>query len=305
MAKRALTFAVCFILVLFGRVDTMDSIENVKVLDVKYIGGNTLIKSNNNSVYDIDMGPDGKLYIPDFRNNRIIILNSDMEEISSINNVSSPHGLAIDNEGFLYVATYKNGKVLKFDPSGKEISGWGKDLKLSMPVSLDVDKDNNVVIADYGSKSVVKVNEDGEYLMEFDVSRIKENGDFLPHSVNAESEQYIYVADRGKARSIQVFQPDGTHVGTWEKFKDDIDPLAVRSLTPEVLMVPDYASSKIYFFDSREKYIIELGSLGDNPGQFLYATNIISDGRGIIYVVEQDGNRVQKIDLSGLEDSSE
>ncbi|MGB2600943.1 MAG: NHL repeat-containing protein [Candidatus Omnitrophota bacterium] len=283
----------------------MASIENVKVLGVKYIGGNTLIKSKDNSVYDIDMGPDGRLYIPDFRNNRIIILNSDMEEISSINNVPSPHGLAIDNEGFLYVATYKNGKVLKFDPSGQKISRWGKDLKLSMPVSLDVDKDNNVLIADYGLKTLIKVNKDGEYLVEFDVSRIKEDGDFLPHSVNADSERYIYVADRGKARSIQVFQPDGTHVGTWKKFKDEIDPLAVRSLTPDVLMVSDYASSKIYFFDSQEKYITELGSLGDNPGQFLYATNLISDGRGIIYVVEQDGNRVQKIDLSGLEDSSE
>jgi DNA-binding beta-propeller fold protein YncE len=305
MNKRILTFTVCFVLALFGGADTMVSEESIKVVDIKYIGAEKLVKSRDNSVYDIDMGPEEKLYIPDFRNDRIIVLNSDLEEVFSVNDIPSPHGVALDNEGYLYVVTYKRGKVLKFDPKGKKVRGWGKELKLKAPVSVDIDEANNVIIADYGRGSVVKASEDGEYLMEFNVDRIKETGEFLPHSVNADSGEYVYVADRGKAKSIQVFRHDGTHEGTWERLKDDIDPLAVRSLAPDVFMVPDYTSSKIYLLDSQGKYITELGSLGDKPGQFLYVTNLTSDDKGTIYVVEQDGNRVQKLDISGIEDPRE
>ena len=283
----------------------MGSEENVKVVGIKYIGADTLVESRNNSVYDIDMDPEEKLYIPDFRNDRVIVLNSDMEEIFSINGVPSPHGIAVDNKGYLYVATYRNGRVLKFNPQGQKVDGWGKELKLKAPVAVDTDGADNVVIADYGSGAVIKASEDGEYLMEFNANRIKETGEFLPHGVNADSGEYIYVADRGKAKSIHVFRPDGTHAGTWERLKADIDPLAVKSLAPNVFMVPDYTSGKIYLLDAQGKYITELGSLGDKPGQFLYVTNLASDGKGTIYVVEQDGNRVQMIDLSGIEDPRE
>lgn len=297
--------AVFFNLVLSGgvcRAEPEGLINNNPM--IKYINTGTLAKDNNNSVYDIGIDANDRIYIPNFRHNNIVVLDKDFHELSRIEGIPSPHGLTIDNEGFMYVATFKNGRVYKFDSSGKEVKGWDKALlaqkRIHLPVSLDVDDDNNILIADYGSHAVIKVNSRGDYIHSFDLNTITQKGKFSPHCVITDGKRNVYVADRGQAKTIQVFRLNGEYIGAWQDIDKEFDPLAVRFLTQELLLVPNYKDSKLHLFNVSGQHLAVFGSHGEKPGEFLYAMNLISDTHRHIYVVEEEGNRIQKIDFGKI-----
>jgi len=292
-----------FNLISFKKVHKMSHKEaiydNVKV---KYINVDSLLKDSKHSVYDIDVSVDRQIYVADYRNNKIAVFDEDLNKRFNIENVSSPHGLTLDNKGCLYVGTFRSGRVRKFDPSGSEIKDWDlqlvKEKRIRLPLSLDVDTDNNVFIADYGLKTVIKVSSNGSYISSLDISAITKKGEFLPHCVITDKKKYVYVADRGKAKTIQIFTLDGKYVGMWHYAKRGFDPTAVRFLTPELVLIPNFTDSRLYLFDISGKYLTALGAYGDKPGEFLRSTNLISNDQGYVYVVEEESNRVQKIDFS-------
>jgi DNA-binding beta-propeller fold protein YncE len=270
---------------------------------MRFINSDSLIKGMGNSVYDIDIGPDGRIYVPDFRNDNVLVLDKGLNEVLRIK-VPSPHGLTVAADGSLYVATYKDGRIYKFDPLFKELKGWDRSLvkgkKISLPLAVDTDKQGNLLIADYALKTVIKVDSEGRYIGRFDTGKIGEGRDFLPHSVMTDGEEYVYVADRGKEKAVRVFKLDGGYVGAWHCPAGEFDPLAVRFLDHKLLLAPNYKDSKLHLFDLSGKWLTDLGSYGDKPGEFLHVTNLVSDGAGHIYVVEEEGNRIQEIDMSGF-----
>ncbi len=269
----------------------------------KFINSDSLIKSRDNSVYDIDIGPDGRIYVPDFRNDNVLVLDRNLNEIRRIK-VPTPHALAVAADGSLYVATYKSGRVHKFDPSLKELKGWDRSLvrgkKIGLPLGVDTDKEGNLLIADYALKTIIKADGEGRYIGEFDTGKMAGGSDFLPHSVMTDGEKFVYAADRGKQKDIRVFRIDGGYVGAWGCPAVKFDPLTVRFLDHGLLLVPNYKDSKLHLFDLSGKWLTDIGSYGDKPGEFLRVTNLVSDGNGHIYVVEEGGNRIQEIDMSGL-----
>uniref|UniRef100_A0A1X7T9S4 SMP-30/Gluconolactonase/LRE-like region domain-containing protein n=1 Tax=Amphimedon queenslandica TaxID=400682 RepID=A0A1X7T9S4_AMPQE len=68
---------------------------------------------------------------------------------------SSPHGIAIDDEGYIFVSVYNSGTSYLhiLSPDRKQvklISG------LSSPWGVALDKDGYIYVADYGNKRITK-----------------------------------------------------------------------------------------------------------------------------------------------------
>jgi len=272
-------------------------INNVKM---KFLNGDSLVSDRKNSVYDIDIR-NNEICIPDFRNDKVIVFDKNFDEIREINNILSPHSLTFGDDGAIYVATYRNGRIQKFDAFGVEIVDWDQKLRengqVSKPISLDIDTNGNVLIADYELKSVIRVNKEGFYI---DSLTIAEKKDFLPHCVRADGKGLVYVADRGKSASIMVFSEDGEFLRTWKNPGKTFDPLAVCIFREKFVFVPDYSDSRLHLFDVAGKYLASFGARGNKPGDFLNITNLAVDNDSNAYVVEQDSNRVQKIELEEL-----
>lgn len=152
-------------------------------------------------------------------------------------------------------------------------------------------------MADYELKTIIRVDKEGGYIDSFSIS-IKD--DFLPHCLRVDGKGLVYVADRGKTASIRVFTENGRHVDTWRKPRGEFDPLAVCFFEDKFVLVPDYRDSRLHLFDIAGKHLAILGARGNKPGEFLNITNLAMDNDNDAYVVEQDGNRVQKIELKEL-----
>ena len=124
--------------------------------------------------------------------------------------------------------------------------------------------------------------------------------DFLPHGVLTDGSLHVYVADRGKSKAIHVFSLNGEYLKTWEAIDAQFEPLAVRFLDDHQLLVPNYIDSKLYLYDLSGQLLSIHGEQGKETGQFLYPMNVVADKAGNIFVVEEDSNRIQKINFSRL-----
>jgi sugar lactone lactonase YvrE len=83
-----------------------------------------------------------------------------------------PRGIAIDNNGNLYVADANNHSIRKITPSGNVTTlagdgtagfadGTGTSAKFNSPKGIDVDKLNNIYVADFGNQRIRKISPTG------------------------------------------------------------------------------------------------------------------------------------------------
>ncbi|MFC1595725.1 NHL repeat-containing protein [Candidatus Margulisiibacteriota bacterium] len=254
------------------------------------------------AIYDVDQDFRGRIYIPDLSHDSIIVLDHSLNYLLTIKNIPTPHSVAFDSEGFLYVATHRSGRVLKFDKNYKEVKNWDYSLrrehKMIAPVVIRTDSKGNVYIGDWLAYQVIKVTSRGEYILTFEAGKIKERGEFKPHGI-AINKDMVLVADRGVG-SIQTFTHDGEQLGAWYSSSKQFDPLSVRFLGPDLLMVPNYKNGSFHIFSISGKELEILAVNGDSPGKILSPTNFVTDKHGYIYVSELNGDRIQLLDYQSI-----
>lgn len=276
----------------------------VAFLKLKYLNKNYLIEGLDNSSYDVALSVDECVYVAEYRHNRISILNKELSEIGNIEGITSPHGLCFNIDGFLYVSTFRANRVLKFNPDRSSVIDWDKDLRqkkqMDLPVGITVDIFGNVYFTDYGLNSIVKVSADGKFLLTFDVEKVVDIDIFLPHGLVISEDNLIYVADRGNRKTIHVFDLEGNFMRSWNTPNKFFDPLSVRILNKKIFVVCNGIEGNLYFFDKDGTVIGTYGQLGKNSGEFLYIMNLVVDESMCAFIVEEKGNRLQKINLQGV-----
>jgi DNA-binding beta-propeller fold protein YncE len=82
--------------------------------------------------YDLVRGPEGNLYLSEYRGGRVSVLSPSGDWQYYIGSRGrgegqfvGPQNLAVDEEGYLYVVDYGNRRICKFDPSGAFILSFG------------------------------------------------------------------------------------------------------------------------------------------------------------------------------------
>lgn len=122
----------------------------------------------------------GKIYIADTGNSRIVILNEDGSFIQSIDSFinegiedtfSGPQGIFVTKEGSLYIADTKNGRIVELDESGefvREIKRPQTDLisenQAYASMKLVVDKSGRIyTIASGINMGLVEFDKNGEF----------------------------------------------------------------------------------------------------------------------------------------------
>jgi len=109
---------------------------------------------------NINLGPDGNLYISDTGNYRIQIITQDGEFVRTIGAVGSglgqfarPKGIALDQSGHIYVVDAAFNNVQMFQPDGKLLlffggAGDGRG-SLNLPTDIEIDYDNVALFQKY------------------------------------------------------------------------------------------------------------------------------------------------------------
>ena len=164
----------------------VDRDDNLYVTDVgghclvKFNKGLKLIKKLEGKVGSLNMNSpigvavhDERVLVCDNGNNRVVILNRDLEFIkefgrrgSGSGQFNNLHDITTDTQGRVYVSDLDNHRVQVLTSEGEHIQTIGSDTKLRSPTGLCVDECYLYVVS-YDNRYVVVYNKEGQYVSNF------------------------------------------------------------------------------------------------------------------------------------------
>lgn len=219
--------------------------EDIAITPAAYVPsgsvtGQTVGTINFMEPQDLCVAPDGLIYVADTKNNRIVVLNTDMTQLIRV----------IDS----------------FDRDGTADS-------FNAPYGVCVSENEQLYVADSNNKRIVVLTPEGEFVKIIDnpQSEILEEGfDFVPLKVTVDYADRVYVIAKNAFEGILVFESTGDFTGyfgtidvkitLWEKFWRRLASKEERS--KQQLYIPTEFTG------------IDIDSDG-----FVYASNIDSDGK--------------------------
>ena len=157
--------------------------------------------------YDLVRGPEGNLYLSEFRGDRVSVLSPTGEWRYYIGSRGQgpgqfvgPQNLAVDEEGYLYVVDYGNRRIVKFDPLGNFILSFGTRTfgfqGFISPTGI-ASRDGRVYVADNLLKQIYMFDKNGTYL-----GILIQEGLFAPESLRFLSDGKLLTLDSNRILRI-------------------------------------------------------------------------------------------------------
>ena len=156
-----------------------------------------------------------KVYVTEFSNHRIQILNPDLTFSSSFGSLGSDNGLfqcpydvAFDSTGNVYVADNNNDCIQVFTAEGQFLRKFGKkgsgNGELNCPTSISIDSDNVVYVTEESSNRVSVFTSEGKFLTSFGAKGSGPGQFSSPQGISVDKNGVVYVTEFGNNR-IQLF----------------------------------------------------------------------------------------------------
>ena len=216
-----------------------------------------------------------------------------------------PHGLSVDNNGYLWLTDVGSHQVLKIDPqSGKVlltlgtagVAGVGRS-HFGRPTDVGFSRDGTIFVADgYSNTRVVRFSPAGKYLGEWGTPG-SQAGEFnLPHGITV-SRNRVYVCDRSNLR-VQVFNLKGRYLDQWQGSRIG-RPFGIATDQRNRLFIidggdqPDHTRSRVVILNPHGKLWATFNTAQPGDSSNL-GHDIAVDGKGAIYVADAWGNHIRK-----------
>jgi DNA-binding beta-propeller fold protein YncE len=255
---------------------------------------------------------------------------------------SFAHAVRIDKDDNIWCVDKGSDMIVKFSPQGKVLMLFGRkqeasdedtgplkhpkpplpaeDGRFRQPTDVTWDPQGDTFISDgYINSRIAKVDKDGVWLKSWGERGDKPGQFNTPHSIAADRDGNVYVADRFNRR-IQVFDSDGKflremHIdvpfdpNTRPAIGNKVDPNATSGtfspgapwalcITPgpnQVLYSADAYPGRVYKLSLEGKLLGVFGESGKQPKQFGWIHEIACPSENVIYVAELLNWRVQKL----------
>jgi DNA-binding beta-propeller fold protein YncE len=257
----------------------------------------------------------GNLYVTDLLNHRIQKFDPEGRFLSQVGSngdgegqFQEPWGVAVDAQGNVWVADTFNHRVQKFDPNLKFVLAFGKPTTDQLnpeadsfwgPRDVAIDPQGNVWVVDTGTNRVVKYSSSGGFLQQFGDRGVGPGQFSEPTAIEISNNGDIFVADSGNRR-VQRFSPGFEFVAEygipgWLA----VDPVA----KPYIALMPD---GGLIVSDPTQNKLFRLDPSGipvatfDAEAPLAMPRGIAFDGRGYLYVAENQPDQVRRLTLSPL-----
>lgn len=178
------------------------------------------VKKQFSNLVDIAVLSTGDMVVSDPGNNRVSLLDSNMniklDNMLGSSGSDGIRGITVDNADNIYVidAAAKAGEVVrKYDKNGNKLSlqfgviGGLEPSYFNNPTDLAVDSRNgDIYVVDTGNNRIQRFNAEGSFLSEFGQFGTQ-NGSFnSPWGIAIDNQGFVYIADTMNGR-IQKFMP--------------------------------------------------------------------------------------------------
>jgi DNA-binding beta-propeller fold protein YncE len=198
-------------------------------------------------------------------------------------------GIAISSKGTVLVLHRGAHPILEFTPEGKLLRSWGDGLFSEGKVA-GIPKANwaptrSRYSAVYGAAGCASCG---------------------AHSVRVDRQGSIWVVD-ATGHVIYKLNQDGKEVmrlgtkGTAGTGRDTFNlPTDIAFASNGDMFVTDgYGSARVVKFTREGKYVLEWGTRGTGPGEFMLPHNLVIDPQDKVYVTDRDNQRIQVFDVNG------
>lgn len=272
---------------------------------------------------DLEIAPDGSIYVADADNHRIQHLSPDGEALhvwGSFADVASgaapggtfnqPWGIGIGPDGSVYVADTWNHRVQKFTPDGEFLTMWGYFGQAEQPQAfwgprdVAVDAAGQVFITDTGNKRVVVFNGDGEFITQFGGAGMASGQLDEPVGIVIDDAGLIYVADTWNQR-IQVFSQGAEEsylpLRSWDLWAwygqslDNKPYLAVDNLGS--VLAADPEGYRVLQFTDVGEAVRSWGDFGVGMDTFGMPASVAVDSQGGVWVADAGNSRLMRFML--------
>ena len=300
--------------------------------------------------------PEGDLLIADSGNHRIRKLDSSSGALFTIAGtgigpgisgdggpatqaqLSTPFGVAVDSTGAVYIADTGNNLVRRIDPVTQIIetvtglqgpTGVDKGRNtLSIPISVSVDSNDRVLIADRGNHRIVRFSDLGfEVIAGTGISGFSGDGGLplqasfaSPSAVLADFDGNIHILDTANNRLRVIDSKTGlvstVAGGTCCNLEDGIDPRQANLFSPFGLaadgagniLISDFQNNLVRRIDAKTGLIgsvLGRGSNGDGSSALGAVMFLPSDVNFDpitlnLIIADREGFRVRELDAKGL-----
>ena len=149
----------------------------------------------------------GQVYVADYGNHRIQVLNPDLtfshsfgSKGSANGQFESPNDIAIDSQGLVYVADWDNHRIQKFSPDGKFVGQFGTygsgpgQLDSPLCITIDTAATGLVYVSEGDNKCISVFTSDGVFVRRF--------GSNDPRGLTFDKDGFLYVCDYSYKRLV-------------------------------------------------------------------------------------------------------
>jgi hypothetical protein len=248
------------------------------------------------------------------------------------------HAVRVDKEDNVWQVDEGSGMIVKYDPEGQSVLWLGRtpeavdylqgNLEIlhfggvtppprdqhpmgrkgifNRETDVAFDAQGNIFVSDgYGNSRVVKISPDGHWLKMLGTWGHDQDQFSTPHSIAADSQNNIYVADRGNRR-IQVYDDDLNFKKTIAGVGTPWD-LCITDTTPQYLFTGDGTTGKIYKMDMNGKvlgmFVTGQDHGAEDTGDLVHALDCRSPNT--VYVGSASMWDVQKVTIKNNTTTSE
>lgn len=217
---------------------------------------------------------------------------------------SLPTDVAAGKNGHLYVVDGGNNRVVIIDSSGNAVSSFGSlgrgDAELDGPVGIGIDGKGRVHVADRGNRRIQVFAEDGSYLYPVPLFIGDTRIEPVDVAVNKEgTELFVTSADR---HEVIVFDWKGNLLRRWggrgEEPGQFFHPATIE-LVADVLYVVDVLNARVQCFYPDGRIIRVFGRRGAGPGTLFRPKGITIDTSGRVFVSDSYFGVIQAFETNG------
>jgi streptogramin lyase len=231
---------------------------------------------------------------------------------------SGSHFIRIGPDGNIWTANITEHVVRKYNPKGKLLLTLGEPgvagndkAHFDRPTDMAILPAGDIFVSDgYNNRRVVHFDAKGKYVNQWGRDGSGPGQFALPHSIVADSQKRLYVADRENAR-IQVFDAEGKLLAVWE---DTITPWGLYITKKDELWVCGSSvfkdkESKCLVLPPRDQLLVKLDLMGKvllrvplkmtkeppgKSGELNWVHAVAFDSQGNLYLGDIQGKRAQK-----------
>ena len=208
--------------------------------------------------------------------------------------VDQPSDIAIGPQGRIYLVDGVNNRIVVTDADGKLQFTFGRSGggagELKHPMGIDISKTGQVFVADTGNHRVQVFDTRGRFLYMFPVKVAPGEKPAAPVDVLAlDRKSYLYISDRDNHK-IKVHTQEGAFVFEWGGYGE----VRGRFRYPGILAadrynqiyVVDVLNTRIQQFDPDGHFITEIGTWGVSPGDLFRPKGVVVDKADRVFITD-------------------